>query len=126
MSKLSPLAPFATEYNTLKSLVEAYRDRVQAASDKVTDAMGWAGIPTRFGVYQIEPKDYWRYPSVDAAVRVRDALRDDDGFFWAESRLRDLESLLGLGYKSQTLLPFEQTIPEAHPSVKTFLAQKGS
>ena len=65
------------------------------------------------------PSFRWQHLALQQ-VGVR---RDDDGFYWAESRLRDLELLLGLGGNRQTLIPFDTLVPDAHPSVKGFLAR---
>jgi len=122
-SSLSSLSPLACEYRTLKTAIEAHRAKIDAAWEVAEEAKEFAGLPKQHGLYQFDfKKDSWRYPSMHLALQQLEVLKDDDGFYWAESRLRDLELLLGLGGNRQTLIPFDTLVPDAHPSVKGFLA----
>lgn len=119
---MTTLSPLAAEYKALKSAVAAHRAKIDAAYEVAEEAKEWAGLPVRGGIYQIDfKKDSWRYPGLHVALQNLEALRDDDGFYWAESRLVDLERVLGLGFSNQTLMPFETFIPDAHPSVAAFI-----
>jgi hypothetical protein len=110
------------EYQTIRTAVGTHRKQIERACDVLDAAIAAANIPVVNGFYAVDlQKEGWRYPSIDQAQRELEALRDDNGFYWAESRLTDLERLLGLGWATQTLIPFEGTIPDAHPVVKDFL-----
>lgn len=118
------------EMVTLRQAVKAHRDLLTEAQWQRTLAMEAAGVPTLYGRYDLDSKDEWRYPSVAEASRQVETLSEDSGYFWACSRLTDLERLLGDGMNSQLPLRLEESnyvplfggdIPEAHPVVSQFL-----
>lgn len=117
------------EMTVLQAAVAAHRVKLVEAQDARDIAIEAAGIPTKYGRYDLDfDKDAWRYPSVEAAIQVVKQLADDDGYFWACSRLHDLENVLGYTgaqlplRTSDMYVPlFSGNIPEAHPSVADFL-----
>lgn len=119
---MTTLSPLAREYQALKTAIAAHRAKLDAAWEVAEDAKEFAGLPKQGGMYVFDfKKDSWRYPSMHLALQQYEALKDDDGFYWAESRLRDLEMILGMGGNRQTLIPFDITIPPVHPSVAAFV-----
>ena len=119
------------EMLTLRAAVAAHRELIINACEARTDAMELAGIPVKYGRYDIDlDKDGWRYPSIAEATRVLTTLEDDDGYYWSCSRLMDLERLVGEGFNKQLPLLIEDSnyvplfggdIPEAHPVVSQVL-----
>ena len=128
---MSTTNSLVSEMLILRASVEAHRAKIIAAQEARDEAVEAANIPVVYGRYDLDFKnDAWRYPAVAEAMRVAEALADDSGYFWACSRLSDLERLLGAGWSSQLLLRTEDNsyvptlrggIPEAHESVATFL-----
>jgi hypothetical protein len=120
-----------SELMTLKMVCERHEEKVREACEAWNEACEFAAIPTKYGLYTIDiSKESWRYPSVEAASKVYNELREDNGYFWASSRLRDLEMLLGAGWNAQLPLrmglyvPILQGhIPEAHESVSEFVSR---
>ena len=113
----------------LKAAVKSHEVRILKAQEDRDSAIEAAHIPTKHGLYTVDlAKDGWRYPAVDAASKMVRDLSDDNGYYWACSRLMDLERILGV---SVTQLPLRTEdnfvlilcghIPEAHPSVSQFL-----
>ncbi len=112
-----------SEYDILLSRVIEHREHIDIAYEVFNDALENACIPTQGGKYTIDvKKEAWRYPAVHEALQQVEALTEDDGLYWAESRIRDLERILGLGYSTQMLLPFSGLVPDPHPAVKVFLS----
>jgi len=112
----------SAELTVLRTRVAAHRMLIDRAVDALDSAIETACIPVKNGFYVIDLKrEGWRYPSIDQAQRELEALKDDDGFYWAESRLTDLERLLGLGWSNQLPLLFDNLVPDAHPVVREFL-----
>lgn len=116
------------ELATLKAAVKAHHDLLVEAQWQRTLAMEAAGVPVQYGRYVLDSSDEWRYPSVAEATRQVAALEDHDGYFWACSRVRDLEGLLGEGAPQLPLrtddnyVPlYRGHVPAAHPSVAGFL-----
>jgi|HubBroStandDraft_3_1064219.scaffolds.fasta_scaffold611764_2 hypothetical protein len=118
------------EMKVLRVAVKAHSARLTEAQWQRTLAMEAAGVPLKWGgsMYDLDAKDEWRYPSVEAASRQVAALEDDAGYFWACSRLRDLEGLLGeavpqLPLRTEELyVPlFRGHIPPANPAVAAFM-----
>lgn len=127
---MNTTATLVSELATLRVTVAAHRARVIDACEARTEAMEAAGVPVVYGRYDLDTKDEWRYPSVAEATRAYEALREDEGYFWACARVRDLEHLLGEGFNPQ--LPIRLTesnfvplfggdIPDAHPAVEQFM-----
>jgi hypothetical protein len=118
-----------SEMNTLRAAVKAHHDKIVAAQVARDEAIEAACVPTKYGFYTVDlAKDGWRYPAVQAATDLATKLEDDNGYFWACSRLRDLENLLGLGAAQLPLrtvdlyVPlFHGHIPAADSSVSGFL-----
>lgn len=128
---MSTTNSLVSEMNTLRAAVAAHRERVIAAQEARDMAIEAAGIPVKYGRYDLDfDRDAWRYPSVAEAIRAATKLEDDNGYFWACSRLRDLETLLGQVPGDQLPLRTAQnfvpllhgSIPEANPWVTDFLA----
>lgn len=124
------------EMLTLRTVIAAHEEKVSAAAAAWDEACEFAAIPTKYGRYTVDLKtESWRYPSVEAASKVYDALREDRGYFWACSRLRDLEAMLGAGWSPQLPLRYEADpmgnyvpfygghMPAAHECVKEFVAR---
>ena len=121
-----------SEMNTLRAAVRAHKEQIDNACEARDLAIEAAGIPVVHGRYALDFKnDAWRFPSVAAALDILEALSEDSGYFWACSRLSDLERLFGLGiYSGQlplragTIVPLVcgGEVPEAHPCVRDFLA----
>ncbi len=127
---MSTTNSLVSEMSTLRAAVRAHKTRLDNACEVRDLAIEAAGIPVVYGRYDINlDKDAWRYPSVAEAVRVVEALKDDNGYFWACSRLSDLENLLGVSVAQLPLrtddnyVPlFRGNVPEAHGSVSVFVA----
>ena len=110
------------EHLILRTHLAAHRMLIDRAVDALDSAIEGANIPVRYGRYEIDLQaEGWRYPSIAQAQRELRALRDDSGFYWAESRLTDLERLLGLDWQPQLPLPFPGMVPPPHPMVRQFL-----
>lgn len=125
---MSTTANLVSELATLRAAVAAHRALVVAACEVRDEAIEAVGITVTNGRYDLDPKDEWRYLSVEAATTAYNTLRDDTGYYWACSRMSDLERLLG---ESVPQLPirigndvplFGGDVPEAHESVASFLA----
>lgn len=128
---MSTTAALLAELVTLRAAVKAHSDRIQEASWQRTLAMEFAGVPTKWGgaMYDLPKGEEWRYPSVAEASRLVEALEEAPGYFWACSRVRDLEGLVGesvpqlpLRTEDNYIPLFRGHIPEAHPTVRDFLA----
>lgn len=119
------------EMLTLKVACERHEAKMKAAGAAWDEACEFAALPTKYGRYTIDlAKESWRYPSVEAASKVYEDLREDSGHFWACSRLRDLEMLLGAGWNAQLPLRMGMyvpilrgEIPAAHESVSEFISR---
>ncbi len=120
-----------SELNSLRVAVAAHNALIDNACEARDLAIEAANIPVTYGRYDLDfAKDVWRYPAVAQALRVLETLKEDTGYFWASSRARDLELLLGEGFNPQLPLRSEDNyvpllrgnMPEAHPSVAQFLA----
>lgn len=112
----------AQELQVLRCHLAAHRMLIDRAVDALDSAIEAARIPVRYGRYEIDlQEEGWRYPSIAQAQRELQALQDDSGFYWAESRVTDLERLLGLAWQPQLPLPFPGMVPPAHPEVESFL-----
>lgn len=110
------------ELQTLRCVVASHRMLIDRASEALDGALENACIPTKFGRYTLDlQKDGWRFPAIAQARRELLALRDDSGFYWAESRIHDLESLLGLGFSRQLPFAFATMAMPAHPEVAQFI-----
>lgn len=118
------------EMGTLRAAVEAHKVKILAAAEIADEATEAAGIPTQYGLYTVDlSKEGWRYPSVQVAREAYEALCDDSGYFWACSRLADLERLLGLCWHGQLPLRTPSMyvpalcghIPDADASVDPFI-----
>ncbi len=126
---MSTTNSLVSELSTLRAAVAAHKTFIDNACEVRDMAIEAACIPVKFGRYDLDfSKDGWRYPAVAEATRVLEALKDDDGYFWACSRMRDLENLLGCSVPQLPLrtednyIPlFRGHIPAAHPSVSNFL-----
>jgi hypothetical protein len=121
-----------SELNTLRAATAAHKTLLDNACEARDMAIEAANIPVVYGRYDLDfAKDGWRYPAVAEALRVIENLSDDDGYFWACSRMCDLELLLGDGFNPQLPLRTESNyvpllrgdMPEAHPSVSMFIAR---
>jgi hypothetical protein len=119
-----------SEMATLRAAVAAHRALIVAAQVVRDEAIEFCNIPTQYGRYTVDlKKEGWRYPSIAAATEIVEKLADDNGYYWACSRLMDLERLLGVSV-SQLPLRTETNyvpllrghIPAADPSVALFLA----
>ena len=119
----------AVEMNTLRAAVKAHHDKIVAAQVARDEAIEAANIPTKHGFYTVDlSKEGWRYPAIQMATDLCTKLEDDNGYFWACSRLSDLERLLGVS-APQLLLRTEDNyiplfhghIPAADSSVSNFL-----
>jgi len=119
-----------SELATLRVAVAAHKSLIDDACEARDLAIEAACIPVKYGRYDLDfTKDGWRYPAVAEATRVLETLKDDSGYFWACSRMMDLEGLLGLSVPQLPLrtednyIPlFRGHIPAAHPCVAQFLA----
>lgn len=126
---MSTTHSLVSEMNTLKAAVAAHRERLTEAQWQRTLAMEAAGVPTKYGRYDIDSTNEWRYPSVAEASRQVEALSEDSGYFWACSRLRDIEVMIGQVAGDQLPLRTQDEyvpllrgdMPAAHPSVARFL-----
>ncbi len=125
-------ATLVAELAVLRAAVKAPHDLIVEAQDRRTQAMEDAGVPKKWGgaMYDLPASEEWRYPSVQAATAAVEALEEAPGYFWACSRMRDIEILLGQVAGDQLPLRTENGyvpllrghMPEPHPSVRTFLA----
>lgn len=119
------------EMVTLRTAVNVHKAKVVDAQEVLSGAMAAAAIPALRGLYTLDvEKDGWRYPSVEAARQIAETLRDDNGYYWACSRLMDLERILGVSVAQLPLrtadgfVPlFRGSVPEAHETVASFLRE---
>ena len=112
------------ELQTLRCVVAAHRMLIDRAVDALDSAIESACIPSAFGRYTVNLQtEGWRYPSIQAAQANLEALREDSGFYWTESRISDLERLLGLGFTRQLPFAFATMAVEAHPAVAEFVRE---
>ena len=126
---MSSTKQMVSEMNTLRAAVKAHHDKIVAAQVARDEAIEAANIPTKHGFYTVDlTKEGWRYPAIQAATELAEKLSDDSGYFWACSRLLDLEGLLGLSAPQLPLrtednyIPlYRGHIPAADPSVAAFL-----
>jgi len=118
-----------SEMNVLRAAVKMHHDKLVAAQVARDEAIEAACVPTKYGFYTVDlSKEGWRYPAIQMATDLCTKLEDDNGYFWACSRLSDLERLLGVS-APQLLLRTEDNyiplyrghIPAADPSVAAFL-----
>lgn len=117
-----PTSKLSAEYQVLKSAMDRHRARIQVAYEAYEDAKESAMLPTQYGRYTVDlDRDAWRYPAVAEAKRQYESLQGDDGYYWACSRLSDLENLLGLGFSRQVPMGFVLMTMPAHPVVEGFL-----
>lgn len=114
----SKLATLAYEMTVLTSAIAVHREKISAAEERA-DAIALA-IEENLGFSPWEMPGH--FDAWEAAKAEARALRDEDGFFWAESRVRDLAHFLGS--KGETI-PFSTgnvvwilgEMPEVHASV---------
>ena len=112
------------ELQTLRCVVAAHRMLIDRAVDALDSAIESACIPVKNGFYVIDLKrEGWRYPSIQAAQANLEALREDSGFYWTESRISDLERLLGLGFTRQLPFAFATMVVPANPAVEKFVRE---
>jgi hypothetical protein len=117
------------ELATLKAACKVHRDLIVEAQWQRTLAMEFAGVPVKFGCYVLAKKDEWKYPSVQEASRQVEILGENDGYYWACSRITDIELLLGSGKGDQLPLRtasenvplFGGSMPPTHPPLRHWL-----
>jgi hypothetical protein len=128
---MSTTKSLVAELKALRMAVAAHKTLIDNACEARDLAIEAAGIQVVYGRYDIDfSKDGWRYPSIAEAVRVVEALKDDSGYFWACSRMTDIERLVGDSFNPQLPLRtddnyiplFSGHIPAAHEAVSSFLA----
>ncbi len=99
------LRDVVAEAARVRAFVEAHKAKVDAAGEAFDDARE-ACLPVVNFSYTVTEKDFWRYPSVEAAHIVYRTLCDDDTYYWACSRLQTLELRLGEYSNKQTNFGF--------------------
>ena len=122
-------AILAAELVTLTYVCKAHKAKIDEASWQRTLAMESSGVPIKGGCYDLPKSEEWRYPSVQEASRQVEILLEDSGYFWACSRVQDIERLIGA--RSGDQLPLRMAddyvplygghVPHTHPSVTGFL-----
>ncbi len=104
----------AAELEVLTVAIASHKARIDVAAEARDDAFEFC-----------LPKDGWRYdvsqvdlyPAATEADRTYRKLCDDDGYYWACSRAKDLEMLLGLGANPQMPFHFLFMMPATHERV---------
>jgi hypothetical protein len=94
--ELGARAALETERAELQAEYVAWKARLDDASDALSACYQNAGFRVSFGCYVVPVKsELWRFLAVAEATRALETIRDEDRAYWAQSRLRDLDRVLG-------------------------------
>lgn len=116
------VAALAQELKTLRAAIAVHQAQIDEAWEARDAAFEFCNYPKeRDCSFKYDMSQLQKYPAVAAAERLYEELRNDSAFYWAESRVRDIELVLGLGFTPQTPLFAHYYLVPVHASVAAWV-----
>jgi len=118
-SRMHNVAALSLELSTLRAALAVHQALIDAAYIERENAFEFCLplIGFRYDVSRLE-----LYPAAFEAERRFQVLSNDDGYYWTQSRIMDIERVIGLGFTNQVNLFAD--IPAAHECVAPWVREQ--